>query len=63
MFETTIRVLGGMLTAYELSNDRVFLARCACASSVSWTGCVAHVRVVYVGRALAMQPRLLPDSI
>lgn len=29
VFETTIRVLGGMLTAYELSNDRIFLTRCA----------------------------------
>ena len=29
VFETTIRVLGGMLTAFELSNDRIFLTRCA----------------------------------
>lgn len=38
VFETTIRVLGGMLTAYELSNDQIFLTRCAW---VPWcmTGC------------------------
>lgn len=27
VFETTIRVMGGLLTAYELSNDRIFLTR------------------------------------
>ena len=39
MFETTIRVLGGMLTAYELSNDRMFLTRYACVQSYM-TGCL-----------------------
>lgn len=28
VFETTIRIMGGLLTAYELSNDRMFLTRC-----------------------------------
>ena len=27
MFETTIRVLGGLLSAYDLSHDRVFLTK------------------------------------
>ena len=30
MFETIIRILGGMLTAHELSGDAGFLTRCAC---------------------------------
>jgi hypothetical protein len=27
VFETTIRILGGLLSAYDLSGDRVFLTR------------------------------------
>ena len=29
VFETTIRILGGLLSAYQLSGDRVFLDKCA----------------------------------
>ena len=29
VFETTIRVVGGMLAAFELSNDRMFIVRSA----------------------------------
>lgn len=29
VFETIIRILGGMLTAYELSGDAGFLTRCS----------------------------------
>ena len=32
LFETTIRVLGGLLSAYHLSKDEVFLDK-----AVSWT--------------------------
>lgn len=27
MFETTIRVLGGLLSAYDLSHDKMFLTK------------------------------------
>ena len=37
LFETTIRVLGGLLSAYHLSGDRVFLDK---AVSVSMLACV-----------------------
>ena len=30
VFETTIRILGGLLSAYQLSGDHVFLDKCAC---------------------------------
>lgn len=29
VFETTIRILGGLLSAFQLSGDRVFLDKCA----------------------------------
>ena len=35
VFETTIRVMGGLLTAYELSDDRMFLTRCESGSGNS----------------------------
>ena len=47
VFETTIRVLGGMLTAYELSNDQIFLTRCACVLS--------HDRVLHFTQKVYMR--------
>ena len=43
VFETIIRILGGMLTAHELSGDAGFLTRCACLAMSPQTGfCEDH---------------------
>ena len=49
VFETTIRVLGGMLTAYELSSDRIFLTRCASLGSTT------HDRVPHITQEHTMR--------
>lgn len=40
LFETTIRVLGGLLSAYHLSRDEVFLKKAVSLSLMSTVGCL-----------------------
>ena len=44
LFETTIRVLGGLLSAYHLTEDQVFLDKAVCYENIST--CAFHIALV-----------------